>query len=646
MLERFNREDASNLFEEALKIDKKNAGAALGLALVASDRFDRAAVDYAKQALEFDPELVEAQELLASLMLEDSDPKQAREAAEKAISLAPDAFDAMAVEATIDWLKSDLLTGDIKSPWMDKILLASPLYGKGYSIAAHFFILNRRYVEGIRLYHLAIETDPKLWEARSELGINEMRLGKNDEARTQLTMCYENGYRNPETTNSLRLLDSFKNFDTVQTPRAVLFFNKKETALLEPYFADVVERAMTTYEAKYHFKLPVPVRVEVYPEHEDFAVRTSGMPGIGGLLGVTFGTAVAMDSPSARPPAQFHWASALWHEMSHVYVLTATHHLVPRWFTEGLAVYEETLAAPGWGDRLQPDEIKAFKDHKLLPVLDLDRGFIRPEYPAQVIVSYFEAGQMCAFIAGKWGFPKLVDMIYAFGARKTTAQAVEETLGVKPEDFDKQFMAWLEPRIAPVARHLDDWKKGTRSASQALEAKHYDDAIKEGLAVRDYFPDYVEGGSVYEILSAAYEAKGDKQAAIDQLETYARIGGRSPATLKKLGALEAEAGHADKAAAALDRVNYIYPEDEDLHQRLGKLYLDQKNAAGAIREFRAALALKPIDQAESHYELARALELGRRLDDARGEVLLALESAPDFKPAQKLLLELTGKNPE
>ena len=35
--------------------------------------------------------------------------------------------------------------------------------------------------------------------------------------------------------------------------------------------------------------------------------------------------------------------------MSHVYILTATNHRVPRWFTEGLAVHEETEASPGMG---------------------------------------------------------------------------------------------------------------------------------------------------------------------------------------------------------------------------------------------------------------------------------------------------------
>ena len=66
-----------------------------------------------------------------------------------------------------------------------------------------------------------------------------------------------------------------------------------------------------------------------------------------------------------------------------------------------------------------------------------------------------------------------------------------------------------------------------------------------------------------------------------------------------------------KAAAALDRLNYIYPEDQELHKRLGDLWLAQNNLPGAIREYQALLALKPLDQATSHYQLAEALPEGQ-----------------------------------
>ena len=154
-------------------------------------------------------------------------------------------------------------------------------------------------------------------------------------------------------------------------------------------------------------------------------MRTLGMPGLG-ALGVTFGYAIAMDSPSGRKPGSFHWASTLWHEMSHVYTLTATGHRVPRWFTEGMAVHEETAVSPDWGDRLSPDVIVAIKEKKLLPIAELDRGFVHPTAPAQVIVSYFQAGRICDYINEKWGWDTLLAMLHDFGAGDDTATVVRK----------------------------------------------------------------------------------------------------------------------------------------------------------------------------------------------------------------------------
>src|SRR5947209_16880669 len=285
------------------------------------------------------------------------------------------------------------------------MLQVNPAYGNGYALIASHLVINRRYEEGVAYYRKAIDLDPRLWSARSQLGINLMRLGQEDEPRRQLEMSYNNGYRDAATVNSLRLLDSYKNFTAVTSAQTILKLDAKEAAILRPYFDDVLKRAMTAYAQKYKMTLPGPVQVEVYPNHEDFAVRTDGLPGLG-ALGVTFGTVVAMDSPSGRKPGSFHWASTLWHELSHVYVLTATQHRVPRWFTEGMAVHEETAASPEWGDRLDPEAIKAIRDKKLLPIAELDRGFVRPSYPSQVTVSYFEAARMCDYINQRWGYDK------------------------------------------------------------------------------------------------------------------------------------------------------------------------------------------------------------------------------------------------
>ena len=628
MLDHAQPSDAQDLFGEALEIKKDHAGALLGLALVASDNFEARAADLARKALESDPKLVEAQELLARMALEDNDNPKAIEEAKKALAMDPKSEQGKAILATIEWL------ADKKETAWD------PHTAKGYETVGHFFVLNRRYEEGIQYYRKAIELDPQLYSAHAQLGVNLMRLGQNDEAYKQLELCYNNDFQDAATRNSLKLMDSYKNFVTFTTPTTILKLHKKEAELLRPYFQSEMERAMATYEKKYKLKLEKPVQVEVYPDHEDFAVRTLGMPGLG-ALGVTFGYAVAMDSPSGRKPGTFHWASTLWHEMSHVYTLTATGHRVPRWFTEGLAVHEETAISPDWGDRLSPDVISAIKNKKLLPVAELDRGFVHPVSPPQVIVSYFQAGRICDFINEKWGWDTLLAMLHDFGGGEETSAVVRKELKLEPEEFDKRFLAYVEADTKTSVDHFDEWKKSLKSIFELSKTKDWSAVIKQGTAIRDMYPDYVEEHSVYEALAEAYLAKGDKPAAIEELLRYEKIGGRDPESLKLLAKTLEEAGRTAEAADALNRLNFIYPMDADAHSRLGSLWLVQGNAKGAIREYDAVLAHKPQDPAQAHFDLARAYHADKQDEQAKEELLAALEAAPGFRPAQKLLLELS-----
>ena len=331
----------------------------------------------------------------------------------------------------------------------------------------------------------------------------------------------------------------------------------------------------------------------------------------------------------------------MWHELSHVFVLSATKHKVPRWFTEGLAVHEETAASPDWGDRLDPHAIGAIKDKKLLPVAELDRGFIHPSYPDQVIVSYFQAGKICDYINKKWGFDKLLAMIQDFAKGENTPDVIEKELGLKPEEFDKEFLAALTAETKGVVEGFDAWRKKMREISEFAKAEKHDDVIREGLAIRDVYTDYVEAGSVYEFLADAYLAKNDKPHAIAELARYSEVGGRSPMLIKKLATLLEEAGRKKEAAAALTRLNWIYPEDEELHGRLGELDLAEGKTEDAAVEFRAAIAMKPLDVATARYNLARAYRGAGKQAEAKDELLLALETAPGFKPAQKMLLELS-----
>src|SRR5690348_4561278 len=142
------------------------------------------------------------------------------------------------------------------------------MYGEAYAIIARHLTLNMRFQDSIAYYRKAIEADPKLWSARSELGIQLMRFGQTDEPLQQLEMSYNNGYRDAATVNSLRLLDSYKNFETFKEDATIIKLHKKEADLLLPYVRAELKRVIGTYAKKYKMKLPGSAQVELYPDHD------------------------------------------------------------------------------------------------------------------------------------------------------------------------------------------------------------------------------------------------------------------------------------------------------------------------------------------------------------------------------------------
>jgi Flp pilus assembly protein TadD len=638
--ERFNNPEATDLFREALAMDPSNAQAYLGLALVSADGFNGKAAEYLAKAIGLDPKLVEAHELMAQLALENDDLDAAIAEADKAIALESDALDAMAIHAAVE-----LIADRPPDAWFAKIAAINASSGEAYALVAHQLEMHYRFEDAVTYYRKAVAADTRLWTAHSALGIALMRLGKEDEPLKELELSYNNGHRDAATVNSLRLLDSYKNFETFRDDTTILKLKKTEADLLRPYMQAELHGIIATYDKKYSMKLPGPVQVEVYPDHEDFAVRTTGMPGLG-ALGVSFGQVVAMDSPSARKPGGFNWGATLWHEMSHVYVLAATNHRVPRWFTEGLAVHEEGERSPEWGNRATPEVLIAIRDKRLLPIAKLDRGFVYPEYPSQIVVSYFQAGSICDFVKEKWGEEKLLEMVHSYAKVQTTPQVLQQDFGLSPEEFDERYLAWIEKKYGAEAAHFDEWREKLKALVAASAQKQYDTVLAQGASVMALYPEYVGEANVYELMADAAKAKGDAKAEAAALTAYEHEGGQEPAALKRLATLEAAAGQQAEAAATLERVNYIYPvKDEELHRRLGDLLYALKQYDGAIREYVALVALHPQDKAGAAFYLAQAYLAAGQKDKAQESVLAALEAAPGYRPAQKLLLEL-NQSPE
>jgi Flp pilus assembly protein TadD len=411
-----------------------------------------------------------------------------------------------------------------------------------------------------------------------------------------------------------------------------------------PYVEQLAREAVAAFSKRYGYTLAEPVTVEIYPDHDDFAVRTAGLPGIG-LLGVTFGNVVAMDSPSGRKSGDFHWGSTMWHELAHVFTLSVTRNRVPRWLSEGLSVFEEWTTGPTPGVAVTPPVLDAFIAGKLLPIARLDEGFLRPSYEDQVRISYQQAGLACLFAEQRFGFAKVVEFLRAFNEDPTTAQAIRAVFKVEPEQFDREFDAFMKQRFAMYLADPKRWAELMARSHRLLEARNWAEARDAAQAAIQVLPEYTEGGSAYEVLATAEHEAGNDAAAIAALELWRKAGGWDPASTRELGTLLAAAGNKARAAEVLSAVNYSDPLSAAGHDKLGDLLLANGKGSEALREYQVLLALQPLDTATANFGLARAYRQTGDAARARRALLESLDTAPNYRPAQKLLLEMTGDRP-
>ncbi|MBI4474593.1 MAG: tetratricopeptide repeat protein, partial [Acidobacteria bacterium] len=342
--------------------------------------------------------------------------------------------------------------------------------------------------------------------------------------------------------------------------------------------------------------------------------------------------------PSARRPDTFNWGGTLWHEFMHVISLQMTDHKIPRWFSEGLSVFEERKGFPGWGDDLKLEYLRAIKAKRFLPTAELNDGFIRPKFPEQILVSYYQASLICDYIEQKFGFAALRRMLGLYKEGKSTADVFKETLNLTTEAFDTEFLKWVDEKVKAI--DLETFSKVVSAGAEQLEKGDTDGAIASLSKAVETWPEYTDEHNAYEPLAQAYLKKGDKTAAIKTLKQYLTYSETAYTSNLQLAELLEEAGDAAGARHALEGALYIRPLDMEVHQKLGNLLMAQKQYAPAVREFETLIALNTPDRAGAYYKLGEAhFNQGNR-QEARRMVLKSLEIAPSYEPAQELLLKI------
>jgi tetratricopeptide (TPR) repeat protein len=208
------------------------------------------------------------------------------------------------------------------------------------------------------------------------------------------------------------------------------------------------------------------------------------------------------------------------------------------------------------------------------------------------------------------------------------------------EEFDKQFDAFVRERYEPLLANLESWQAQYQQASKAIAESRWQDAIEPARRAVELYPEHSGPNSPYLLLARAYDKSGNRAQALQTLLDYRAAGGWDPDALRELARWLDEAGRGREALEVYAALNYVDPLNGDQHTVLGERYLAAGNHEDALREFRVQLALSPHDPAPAHFGMARALRaLGDRAASRR-HLLDALETAPHYKPAQALLLQM------
>lgn len=656
-LDKYNSGEAKKTVAALLAKNPQHPRGLLASARIAYFDGSGAAAEIVRKSLEVNPNAPAARAFLASIYFDGEEYAAAAKEAEQALGNDSTLVEALSVLAASRYLQGDRAGFDALKR---RALAHNPRESEFFVNMAEAAARNRLYVQAVDFAREGIAADSTAWHAYGVLGMNQLRVGAMDDGKKNLDRAFAGDPYDVWIKNTLDLLDTFKDYRETTSPRFHFVIDGKESELLSTYLREIAEAAYDSLSARYQYKPPTPIRLEVFRSHADFSVRTVGLAGLG-ALGVSFGTTLAMDSPAARDAGDFNWGSTFWHELAHTFTLGASDHRVPRWLSEGLSVLEERRARKGWGADVTPEFLAAYKAGRLVKVSRMNDGFMRPAYPQQLIFSYYQASLVGELVERDFGQRAIVDMLNAYKTGSTTEQVFQRVLKMSPDAFDAKFDAYIKERFGkllaviepkdvrndgrPRAPAVDgEYTAALARGIAAFEMKNYDEAIASLEKAKALFPEDASAQGPYWILAQVYKAKGNPRSEATELTAMTlRNEDHIGANIELANVLE-QLGDSAGAAAALDRAMYISPYDPAQHVRLATLFARTGNKRGAVRERQAVVALNPVDRAEALYQLALAYYEAGDGQAARREVLRALEDAPNFEKAQELLLRLQRAN--
>ncbi len=672
-LEKYNYADAQRSYQDALALDGEWSPALVGLAQVLANAGvpiqleagaqPLTARSAAERALAIDPANARAHLVIAELELSDQNHDTARESIDAVLENNPNHLEARSLVAAIAWLED---RRDDFEAEVAEILAINPSYADAYRIAGYHLARAYRFPEAVTLVRRALELNPDHIRAHADLGMHLLRTGDEAGARAALERSFEADPYDVVTFNLLEMLDQLDEFETFEEGDLIVRLHPDEAPAIKDYVIDVAQEALDTLSDLYNMTPETPVLIEIFPRHDDFAVRTLGLPGMVGALGACFGRVVTMVSPRASPTGSFHWLSTLWHEMAHVVTLQMSNQRLTRSLSEGISSFEEKRRNPAWERDQLFEFLTAINAGNLRSIAELDSEFTQ----GGLGLAYFHASLVVQYIVETHGDETLQTLIRAYGDGLDTEGGLER-IGLTFDSLQAGFDADIEerygdwrralegaPALPPgegdnrleLLRGLAEENPGSFQAQMAFgAAARAAGALDEARAALEraveLFPVATGLESPRGQLAMTAQEEGDTERAMHELELLLEHDESSPETARVLASLADAAGDDRRLRIAYERLIEIDPFDPIPHQALGRIAKQEERTEDALRELRIALALGPVDRVATHTDYAETLVVAGDLAEARRQAMLALEIAPTYERAQEVLLAVIEASP-
>ena len=654
--EKYNDADAQRTYDEAIAANPEYALTYVGYAKSVNSFAKKE--ELAELALEKNPNSVEARDILAGLSILDGLLEQAATLLNDALAINPSSIETLAHLATVHFLRGEqALFDEIEA----RALAINPHSSQFYTTLAQNCELKFRYPDAVTFGEKAVQINRRDPNAYAQLGSSLLRLGRSQEARRFLDFSFEQDPYNLFVGNTLTLIDEYADFALLESEHFRLLIHNSERDVLGQAILDQAETAYASLIQRYPYTLTDKILVEAYDDADDFAVRVAGVPHLG-LLGVSFGDVLAINTPKGQEEGSYNWARTLSHELVHTLSIGISNFKMPRWFAEGLAVYEEQVAKKEWGREMQLDLLMAYEESKLLPLSQMDRGFTRPTFQGQILLSYFHASRVIGFIVDQYGFDAIIKILQGFAAGKSDEQSIRDATGASLAEIDTIFRDGLKKEAQSLSHVLagmpnpfveegslldrlatsqgNEFLNALRTGHEMLNDKMWDEAISQFEKALEIYPNFTDPGNPYQGLATAFRALENDEKLIDILERFLEVSEHGAEEARELGGLLLSGGNTDKAQYYLERSLHISPYEREVHIQLAELYTEAGAYGKAVNQRLAVLGLDPVDRAEALYQYALVLNLDERPADAKRAVLQSLELAPGYGDAQQLLLEI------